>query len=181
MIKIFSIEIIIPRTVHVTQKKHSIFIYGPLGRNQFSIKKMDIKGIGAIQVRRRRRCPGALSRELVVRSAPSHQLMGTRGWILRARGGWGTYKAQPLVGRKGRHPTRVGEASAARTCACKARLRLRGDLRGLTRTLLLLAYLLAGRGTGLRLCRVYLVALARMKKGACCLVLSCCSPAEPET
>lgn len=117
MVKIFSIEIIIPHTVHVTQKKHSIFIYGPLGRNQFSIKKMDIKGIGAIRVTPRRHCPGAFSRELAVRSAPYHQLTGTRGWILRARGGLViSGLASPTIVWRRRLREQASQAAVPRGC-----------------------------------------------------------------
>ncbi len=88
MVKIFSIEIIIPHRVHVTQQKHSIFIYGPLGRNKLSLKKMDIRGIGAVQVKRLPHVVGKMSQEFAARSAHQPLLTDTRGWILRVRGGF---------------------------------------------------------------------------------------------
>ena len=48
---VFITEIKLPNNVQVTQQSHFVMFQGPLGINQISLKKIDTKGIGAIQIK----------------------------------------------------------------------------------------------------------------------------------
>lgn len=48
---VFTTEIKLPNNVQVTQQSHFVMFQGPLGINKISLKKIDTKGIGAIQIK----------------------------------------------------------------------------------------------------------------------------------
>ena len=79
---IFTTEIKLPNNVQVTQQGHFVMFQGPLGINKISLKKIDTKGIGAIQIKQYQ-VPTHIQSLRIIVSSPSKSFCGLVSTIIK--------------------------------------------------------------------------------------------------
>ncbi len=81
---VFTTEIKLPNNVQVTQQSDFVMFQGPLGINKLSLKKIDTKGIGAIQIKQYQVPTHIHQRSLrIIVSSPSKSFCGLVSTIIK--------------------------------------------------------------------------------------------------